>query len=259
MSSEFAAKDSSVVFAFTLALLIPGCQCSSNSDDVPDSQTGGDSDTDSDSDSDSDADTDADTDLCALGEFEGEAWIGSQEELDALAGYTSITKSLRIAGCAECTDVSPLVCLEAIHGLQITENASLADLTGLGGLTSVVGVYIADNPTLANLHGLGGITELEGDLNIWENHSLASLEGLSALEKVGGPIHIDGNDSLSNLDGLSALTEVFETTLSFSENPSLPDCEVCELLDQLIEGQDHSIVVHDNLEDACTPVPDNCP
>ncbi len=43
-----------------------------------------------------------------------------------------------------------------------------------------------------------------------------------------------------------------------SVNGSLPDCEACEVLDQLTSGPT-SIDVHDNLDDLCTPVPANCP
>jgi hypothetical protein len=41
-------------------------------------------------------------------------------------------------------------------------------------------------------------------------------------------------------------------------NDILPDCEVCDLLEQLDSAPD-PIDVSDNLDDACTPVPDNCP
>jgi hypothetical protein len=42
------------------------------------------------------------------------------------------------------------------------------------------------------------------------------------------------------------------------ENSTLPNCEVCELLDQLLTGP-VLLHVYDNLFDTCTPVPDNCP
>jgi hypothetical protein len=46
--------------------------------------------------------------------------------------------------------------------------------------------------------------------------------------------------------------------LSIVWNIALPDCECCDLLDQLTSGPT-TINVHDNLDDSCTPVPDNCP
>jgi hypothetical protein len=46
--------------------------------------------------------------------------------------------------------------------------------------------------------------------------------------------------------------------LLIDNNPALPDCEVCDLDDQLTSGPT-SFDVFDNLDDSCTPVPDNCP
>ena len=40
-------------------------------------------------------------------------------------------------------------------------------------------------------------------------------------------------------------------------NSALPDCEVCDLLDQLTV-ESGGIDVHDNLADTCTPVPAGC-
>lgn len=41
-------------------------------------------------------------------------------------------------------------------------------------------------------------------------------------------------------------------------NAVLPDCEMCDLLDQLATVPS-TIDVYDNLDDICTPVPANCP
>jgi hypothetical protein len=41
-------------------------------------------------------------------------------------------------------------------------------------------------------------------------------------------------------------------------NSTLPDCEACDLLDQVTSGP-ISPSVNNNLDDTCTPVPDNCP
>ena len=62
---------------------------------------------------------------------------------------------------------------------------------------------------------------------------------------------------LTNLDGLSALTSV-NLGLTIRGNDNLRDCEVCDLLDQFTSAPD-VVVVSDNLDDTCTPVPANCP
>jgi len=46
--------------------------------------------------------------------------------------------------------------------------------------------------------------------------------------------------------------------LTIHDNYTLPDCEACILLDQLLAAPT-AIDVYDNLDDTCTPVPAGCP
>jgi hypothetical protein len=46
--------------------------------------------------------------------------------------------------------------------------------------------------------------------------------------------------------------------LEISVNDILPDCEACDLLDQLTSGPT-SMLIQENIHDTCTPAPDNCP
>ena len=66
------------------------------------------------------------------------------------------------------------------------------------------------------------------------------------------------NDGLTSLDGLSGIT-VVDGDMWICGNDVLPDCEVCDLLDQLTSGPAWLDDVTGNLDDTCTPVPDNCP
>jgi hypothetical protein len=104
---------------------------------------------------------------------------------------------------------------------------------------------------------LGGVTSVVGDLRILGNGILANVNGLSALTSVDGYLGIMNNVTLANLDGLSNLTSVVGAFYDYG-NSAQPDCEVCELLDQLTAAP-ASIDVHDNLADTCTPVPASCP
>jgi hypothetical protein len=56
---------------------------------------------------------------------------------------------------------------------------------------------------------------------------------------------------------LSGVTSV-GGELGIGWNQVLPDCEACDLLDQLTTAP-YLITVFDNLDDSCTPVPSNCP
>ncbi len=217
-----------LLMALATVMVCGGC-----GDDPSGAADGGTTDTDTDTDSDTDTDTDTDTD-CTQGEYSGDFTITTQSDVATIAGYTSISGSLVIE-CPSCTDLGELSCLTSVVvGLTITNNTALTNLGGLSALTSVVvGLHITNNTALTN------------------------LGGLSALTYAGDTLQIDNNTALTNLDGLSALTSV-AGYFWIASNTALPDCETCNLWDQLTNPP-MSIEVHDNLDDACTPVPDNCP
>lgn len=71
-------------------------------------------------------------------------------------------------------------------------------------------------------------------------------------------LSISGNEDLVNLDALTGIWLNDGGAVKANSNPSLPDCEVCELLDQ-IASDPSDIYVSGNLWDGCTPVPYDCP
>jgi len=167
------------------------------------------------------------------GACEGNFDVTTPEDIGVLTECTSISGDLNIY-CDHCTD-----------------------LDGLESLTSIGGVLLIYGPALENIDGLGNLTKVSSSLDVTGNMSLAHLDGLSSLAEVGQNLTIMQNDALTNLDGLSALTSV-GWTVQVAGNDGLPDCEACDLLDQLGAVPD-DILVEANLDDACTPVPDNCP
>jgi hypothetical protein len=184
-----------------------------------DDRRSGGSDSDTDTDTDSDSDTDTDTD--------------TDSDTDCTLGAYS-------------------------GGFMIN---SQSDVATLAGYTLIFGDLYIECPSCTDLSELICLTSTGGDLSIRDNAALINLDGLSALYSVGGWVWIEDN-ALSNLDGLSALISVGGESLAgglvINSNPALPDCEVCDLLDQITYGPT-STNVEDNLDDACTPVPTNCP
>ena len=77
--------------------------------------------------------------------------------------------------------------------------------------------------------------------------SLTSVETLTLRHSTG----------ITSLDDLGSLTSIVET-LNLTSNSALPDCEACQLIDQLTVVPP-VISIYDNLDDSCTPVPENCP
>ena len=159
---------------------------------------------------------------------------------------------------------STFICLTSVGGsLKIDSyqdwcNPTLTNLDGLSNLTSVGGdLDIFHNYNLTNLDGLSNLTSVGGYLRIDWNDSLTNLDGLNALTHMGGNLEIRDNIALTNVDGLSALTTVGDEFV-VHYNPILPDCEACDLLDQLTTTPT-TIDVDNNFDDTCTPVPANCP
>ncbi len=241
-----------VLMALATALVRGGCSPAKRPADEQDGES-------TDTDTDSDSDTDTGPVECDLGEYSGDFTISTQSDVATLAGYTSISGELWIH-CPLCSDLSELSCLTSVgEDLNIQYNDALTDLDGLGALTSVVGnLTIRSNPIIANLDGLSGVTGSLG-VTLWieDNDAINNLDGLSGITSVSDTMRIRCNASLTNLDGLSGVTSA-GFWFMIDSNSTLPDCEVCDLLDQLTKFPD-DIDVHDNLDDTCTPVPANCP
>jgi hypothetical protein len=121
--------------------------------------------------------------------IDGDVWVWTQADADALDGVIEITGNLTIrplGGVDHPTDLSPL-----------------ASLTTIGR-----GLVISDNPNLASLSGMDAIQTVGGDLEIANNDALTVLDGLGALISVGEGVVVEGNDLLTSLTGPSALATV---------------------------------------------------
>ncbi len=218
MTAKFKGAYIDAPLLLGLVVLVAVAGCWSMQEIVMGNDTGADTDTDADTDSDGDVDTDTDSD----------------------------------------TDTGPNECTQDLG--EYTGNFEIntqSDVATLAGYTSLSGNLTIDCPLCADLSELICLTSVGGNLSIINNDALTNLDGLSAITFVGGDLYICENAALTNLDGLSAITSVGEY-LGIHGNIPLPDCEVCDLLDQLTNVPTE-IEVHDNLDDACTPVPAGCP
>lgn len=176
---------------------------------------------------------------CDRGTLEGNLEVSSAEELVAIEGYTAITGDLEIVDCESCADLCALACLSSVG----------KDLT------------LKQNDNLANLDGLNNLASVGEDLKLEGNKPLNNVDGLSCVQQIGGTLVVGslaaGNGDLSNLNGLGKLRALGEG-LWIKDNKDLPECEACELLDQL-SNEPYPLEVAYNQLDDCTPVPKNCP
>ncbi len=199
---------------------------------------------------------DADGPACDRGTWTGSFFVGTDGTLDDLAGYTAVQNRLEVGECATCTDLDALICLTTIgEEMVLRNNPLLENVDGLRSLTSVPFVSIRNNPMLAGLDGLAGLTSIPVNLTVTST-GVTSLEGLHNVTSIG-EVTIQGNSELTSLDGLRSLTRIF-THVQIYGNERLPDCEVCQMLEQLTSSPT-TIGASGNLDDTCTPVPDSCP
>lgn len=196
----------------------------------------------------------------AAGEIDGDVTLGSQAEVDMLAGVVRIDGSLvvREISPGAVQTLEPLSCLaEITDGLAVVGNRDLTDLKGLEGLAgvtalgsccnwgitlednaslleisalagvrqSLTGVLrIAGNGALSSLGGLSGIDYVDGHIEVVGNAALPDLEGLEGLERAGSSLYIGDNAQLVSVDGLENLQDV-SYSLDVSGNPSLADLD----------------------------------
>ncbi len=231
---------------------------------------------------------------CGSEVWDGDVCIQNTLDVEQLIGVERIAGNLEImnSSMVNLEGLDSLRCVD--EGVYISGNTVLENIDHLMSLAWTGGsVVITDNPALESLGGLGGLALVDGGLVvgtiqwgeegwptvIFGNDLLTDLSGLSSLVRVRG-LNIAGNAALTGLDGAVCLQSIFgdfnlrmtpavETvslprlravrySLSFQDNDALPDCQACDLLDQLTVAPD-KIKVYDNFGDTCSPVPENCP
>jgi hypothetical protein len=203
---------------------------------------------------------------------------------DSLSKLTTMPDSSNVD--LKITNNDSLVDLEGLEGftglanLRLESNVELSNIDGLLGVEYIgwgqypgfsAGVISIKRTGLTDLHGLSNavdfwLTELRIERN-WKMTGVEGLEGLVGMHyeesfvagcDSPGVITVSENNLLTNLDGLSGLQILDDVNVIITDNAFLPDCEACDLLDQLASVPT-SIDVQDNLDDTCTPVPANCP
>jgi hypothetical protein len=168
--------------------------------------------------------------------------------LDDFSGLTT-AQLVQIADNPLLDELSGLNALTKVDEVRVTGNASLTALSGFSGLDAVdLMLEVADNDSLADIVGFAAVELVDG-LRISENDELTGLSGLGNLELVvESGFEICGNAILPTLADLSGLADI-QSKFTVSDNPLLPYCGVCDLIDQL--ASEVFPTCEGNLEDDC--------
>ena len=177
--------------------------------------------------------------------------IEDADDMDALKHCTTLNR-LTIENTELTSLYFPnLVTVKGHVFVQENDDLGSIDMSSLEKVDQ--SFFIGSNDDLDSLD-LDDLAEVGEEFVITFNKSLDSLD-LGNLAEVGDYLKISFNESLTSLDGGDL---EWVPNLTIMGNTALPDCEACELLDQFSELPIY-VIVHDNLDDSCTPVPDNCP
>jgi hypothetical protein len=167
---------------------------------------------------------------CNKGELSGSARITTEDDMEAIAGHTSITGWLEVFETeAQCLDF--LACMEDVgRDVTVFGNLQLESLEGLDDLrrigTSGDGnLIVSDNDGLTDLDGLAGLRAVPGSLTITRHENLQSVSGLPRLELIGFDVTIQQNPVLTDLSGLHDLQAV-EGRFIVTQNPELCISEI---------------------------------
>ncbi len=181
---------------------------------------------------------------CDKGEFDGEpvVLVTNLAEAEALAGYTSITGELSIAGTdLECLTI--FSCLETVgHDLTIFDNDLLTDVTGLNNITDVG--FITEGPVMPG-----------GTVVISDNDALLDFNGLNNIQQTPRSLSIAENASLTAISGFKKIVGVREN-FGIRFNPNLVDIASPGLRSMLFIGGECVVTNNENL--CITTVQDMC-
>lgn len=167
---------------------------------------------------------------CSKGELSGSVRITSPEDMEMIAGHTSITGWLEVYETeAQCVEF--LSCMERVgRDVTLFGNAQLETLTGLDGLERIGtagdgNLIVSTNDALVELDGFAGLGAIPGSLNITKHANLESVSGLKNLGAIGFDITIQQNPALTDLSGLHDLQAV-EGRFIVTQNPELCITEI---------------------------------
>lgn len=147
---------------------------------------------------------------CLERTFNGDALVLSEQDLQALEGYTTITGRLVIGDyeidSTGLTNLNGLSCIQSVGGLTIISNPDLTTLNGFERLNEVISgdILIDANPLLADVNALSTLTTI-ATVDISNNASLTDLSGLSNIT-ITKALSLDSLSSLTALPLLNGLS-----------------------------------------------------
>jgi hypothetical protein len=154
---------------------------------------------------------------CTKGTLEKNVVATSNQDVDALRGYTTIKGNVFVARGV--TSLGGLACLEEVTSDVSVSDSGVTTLAGLDALRTVGGALsIQRNGALTTLAGLGALAHA-GRVSIFENKVLGAVAGLDALVDLRGALSIERNPVLDSVGGFRLLRDAEDVFIE--DNPKL--------------------------------------
>ncbi|MEM6290871.1 MAG: hypothetical protein AAGA54_06380 [Myxococcota bacterium] len=181
---------------------------------------------------------------CDKGEFVGSIRIETADQIEEIAGYTSMTGWLEVFD-SDLTCLDFLACMETVgHDVTIFGNDFLTDVSGTDGITTL-GVATADLPA----------DEKDGTLVFSENNALEDLNGFNGLQQTQISLSISENESMTSISGFQGLVGT-QRDFAVRFNPVLETIDSGGLRDILFIGGECTVT--NNPELCITTIVDMC-
>lgn len=150
---------------------------------------------------------------CDKGEFVGSIRIESADQIEEIAGYTSMTGWLEIfESDLECLDF--LACMDTVgHDMTVFGNNFLLDVSGTDAITAL-GVGTAEDPP----------EDRDGTLVFSQNNAITDLNGFNSLVQTQESMTVSENEMMTAVSGFSDLIGT-QRNFTIRFNPVLEDVE----------------------------------
>ncbi len=185
---------------------------------------------------------------CDKGEFVGSIRIESADQIQEIAGYTSMTGFLEIfESDLECLDF--LACMETVgHDMTVFGNDFLLDVSGTNTITAL-GTATADDPpgdrdgtlvfsqnnAITDLNGFGGLVQTQASMTVSENALMTTVSGFGELIGTQRNFTIRFNPVLEDVDGFKDMLFI-GAECQVTNNASLCVSDIFEVCGDLKQG-----------------------
>ena len=181
---------------------------------------------------------------CDKGELVGSARIESADQIEEIAGYTSMTGWLEVFE-SDLTCLDFLACMETVgHDVTIFGNEFLTDVSGTDGIKTL-GAATADLPA----------ADKDGTLVFSENKAIEDLNGFNGLQQTQISLSVSENESMTTISGFQNLVGT-QKDFAVRFNPALETIDEGGLRDILFIGGECSVT--NNPELCITTIVDMC-